>query len=153
VNSLNWSQFSESAPVLAAEGHRLLYQYGIGLGFIATVRKDGGPRLHPCCPIIAEEGLYVFILGDSPKRYDLDRDGRYALHSNPCADNDDEFYLAGTAVKIADGLKRQQLSTIAQHDVGIDEILYELLIENALHTTWLNPRQPDTEPVYAKFHC
>lgn len=35
----------------------LFYQYGIGLGFLATVRPDGGPRLHPICPIITDEGF------------------------------------------------------------------------------------------------
>lgn len=128
-----------------------MYQYGIGLGFIATVIKDGGPRVHPCCPIISEGGLYVFILGDSPKRYDLDRDRCYALHSNPCAGNDDEFYIAGLAQFIEDPVKRKQIAEIAQHDVKPTEILFELYIERALHTTWINPRQSNTQPIYRKF--
>ena len=69
---LTWQQFAAAQPKLAETGQRLLYQYGIGLGFLATVRKDGGPRLHPVCPILHTGHLYLFVLGSSPKRYDLD---------------------------------------------------------------------------------
>ena len=91
MTGLAWKDFATATPKIAAEGERLLHQFGIGLAFIATTRKDGGPRLHPCCPLIADGRLYVFVTGPSPKRFDLERDGRYALHSFPPADNDDEF--------------------------------------------------------------
>jgi hypothetical protein len=151
MKSVSWSNFEAQAPEISRQGDALIHQYGIGLGFIGTVRKDGGPRLHPCCPILHDGGLYVFILGRSPKRYDLDRDGRYALHSNPCADNDDEFYCSGTAHRIEDHVLRDAISGIAKHAVGDEEVLYELEIDRALHTTWKNPRQPDTEPIYSKW--
>ena len=131
----------------------MLYQFGIGLGFIATVRKDGGPRVHPCCPIIHDGGLYVFIMGNSPKRFDLDRNRMYALHSNPCPDKDDEFFVAGMASRVRSTELREEISNIAKHSVRDDEILYELRIERALHTTWKRPRQPDTEPVYTKWRA
>ncbi len=83
-----------SAPDLAESGRGLLYQYGIGLGSLATVRPDGGPRLHPFCPVIAEGGLFAFIV-PSPKRADLLRDGRYAIHAFPPEDVDDEFLAMG----------------------------------------------------------
>ncbi len=98
-----------------------------------------------------EDGLYVFVLGNSPKRHDLDRDGRYALHSNPPAENDDEFFISGIVKHIDDLDSRERVSNIAKHDVQNTEVLYELTIMRALHTTWINPRQPDTQPVYTKF--
>jgi hypothetical protein len=33
-----------AARMLAEAGGALLYNYGLGLGFLATVRPDGGPR-------------------------------------------------------------------------------------------------------------
>jgi hypothetical protein len=45
-----WSEFEQADPTMAAAGRKLLYQFGIGLGYLATVRKDGGPRVHPICP-------------------------------------------------------------------------------------------------------
>ena len=150
--SVRWIDFEISEPLMSKNGAALINQYGIGLGFIATVRKEGGPRVHPCCPIIHDGGIYVFIMGSSPKRFDLDRDRRFALHSNPCADSDDEFYISGYTELIEDQDQRSRLSSIAKHDVHSSEILYKLKIERALHTTWKNPRQPNTEPVYSKWH-
>src|SRR5215470_6438545 len=55
----------------------------IGLGFLATVRADGSPRVHPVCPVISAAGLHVSVVA-GPKQADLRRDGRYALHSETC---------------------------------------------------------------------
>ena len=41
-----WAALEAAAPELAAEGRRLFYQFGVGSGFLVTIRKDGGPRLH-----------------------------------------------------------------------------------------------------------
>ena len=60
------------------------------------MRADGGPRLHPICPLLTETGLYAFIV-PSPKQRDLHRDGRYAMHSSPLDDNEDAFSLTGVA--------------------------------------------------------
>src|SRR4030081_730771 len=77
-----WSEFAAAQPRLAAAIRELVHQYGPGLGYLATVRADGGPRVHPVSPVITDEGLFCFVV-DSPKRRDLERDGRYALHSFP----------------------------------------------------------------------
>ena len=53
----SWAEFEMAAPELSDEGKRLFYQFGVGLGFLATIREDGGPRLHPVCPVIAADGL------------------------------------------------------------------------------------------------
>ena len=47
-----WAAFAASAPKLAAVGSRFFYMYGVGIGFLATVRRDGGPRVHPISPRI-----------------------------------------------------------------------------------------------------
>jgi hypothetical protein len=39
------------------------------------------------------------------------------------------------------------------HNVREDEILFELLLERVLYTTWINPRQPDTRPVYHRWRA
>ena len=87
-----------------------MYQFGVGLAFLATVRSDGGPRVHPMCPLIAESGLFAFLI-PSPKRDDLLRDGRYAMHSFPADENEDAFYLTGVAEPVAAGELRRQLQT------------------------------------------
>ena len=62
-----WKELSEQRPDLADAGRNLFYQFGVGLGFLATIRRDGGPRVHPVCPFLTESGLYVFV-EPSPKR-------------------------------------------------------------------------------------
>src|SRR3954451_24386953 len=97
----SWSDFVAVEPRLPAGIRALLQQYGPGMGYLATVRAAGAPRVHPVSPVITDEGLYCFIV-DSPKRRDLDRAGRYALHSYPPEENDDEAYLSGQAVPVND---------------------------------------------------
>jgi hypothetical protein len=81
---------------LADAGRALFYQFGVGLAFLATIRPDGGPRVHPVCPYLTDDELYMFV-SPSLKRNDLHRDGRYALHSYPCPDSEDAFYVFGNA--------------------------------------------------------
>jgi hypothetical protein len=45
---LSWDEFRRLRPDPAEAGRRLLDQFGVGLGFLATVRADGGPRLLQC---------------------------------------------------------------------------------------------------------
>ena len=97
---ITWREFAAERPDLAEAGRGLLYQFGVGLAFLATTRADGAPRVHPMCPLVTEGGLYAFIV-PSPKRNDLHRDGRYAMHSFPADDNEDAFSLAGRAWRVA----------------------------------------------------
>ena len=51
-----WAEFEGAAPQLAGKGRALQYQYGPRLGYLAIVRPDGGPRVHPFCPRKADSG-------------------------------------------------------------------------------------------------
>jgi hypothetical protein len=96
---LSWEQFTAARPDLAEAGQDLLYQFGVGLAFLSTVRQDGGPRLHPICPLLVRGRLLAHLI-PSAKRDDLHRDPRYALHSFPTDENEDAFYLTGRAQQI-----------------------------------------------------
>ena len=110
---MGWQAFSVDAPELAETGRALLEQFGPGLAFLATVRADGAPRLHPVCPVLSAERLFVLITAASPKRRDLERDGRYALQTFPQPKpGSDEFYIAGTATLVEDaGTRARSLPT------------------------------------------
>jgi hypothetical protein len=98
---LSWDQFAAARPDLAEAGQDLLYQFGVGLAFLSTVRHDGGPRLHPICPLLVQGRLLAHLI-PSAKRDDLRRDPRYALHSFPTDENEDAFYVTGRAAQVAD---------------------------------------------------
>jgi hypothetical protein len=127
----SWSQFVAAEPRLAEAVRTLLQQYGPGLGYLATVRADGGPRIHPVSPVITDEGLFCFVV-DSPKRRDLERDGRYALHSYPPEDSDDEAYLSGRARPVTDRDLIDRLSTDLRAAPQVDWRLFEFSVEVAM---------------------
>jgi hypothetical protein len=139
----SWGEFAELQPVLAQLGRSMLFGHDIGLGFLATVRSDGGPRVHPTCPLITDEGLYGFIV-PGPKLNDLRRDPRYALHAEtfPPPNHDDAFYLTGEIVEHTDPTLRAALSKqfFAERNMvepwpGFDdETLIEYRIERVLLT-------------------
>jgi hypothetical protein len=126
----SWSDFVAADPSLAAGIRALLQQYGPGMAYLATVRADGAPRLHPVSPVFTDEGLYCFLV-NSPKRRDLDRDGRYALHSYPPEENDDEAYLTGRALRVRDQRVITNLADSLRASPAVDWRLYELLIDSA----------------------
>ena len=145
---LRWTEFAKQAPQLAEAGRVLLYQFGPGLAYLATVRADGGPRLHPVCVNIVEGGLYTLV-GPSPKRQDLLRDGRFALHSFSSPTVDDEFFLAGRVVHhespdLAARVRTAQQATGAT--TSNTEKLFEYHLERALYSRYKARGEPDNWP-------
>jgi hypothetical protein len=128
---------------MAEAGRKLFYflPQPLGLGILATTRPYGGPRVHPCCPLIFDGHLLAFVI-PSPKRNDLHRDGRYALHCYPPAENEDAFYVSGHAELVKDetfveAARRRYLEerewASAPDGFGNQE-LFEFFIENCLLT-------------------
>lgn len=153
---LIWEQFSAARPELADAGRGLLYQFGVGLAFLSTVRADGGPRVHPICPVLVSGRLLAHII-PSAKRDDLHRDPRFALHSFPTPDDEDAFYLTGRALPVADpdlaaegaALFLAERGIEAEPDGFADGEFFEFLVGRCLltrttgqgdwhpqHTTW-----------------
>jgi hypothetical protein len=147
---MSWSDFRDREPELARQGVELLYQYGVGLAFLGTVRGDGGPRLHPMCPLVTDTGLYAFIV-PSPKQRDLHRDGRYAMHSFPAEDNEDAFYLSGAAWQVTDAQIRDRLArqfaderaTFGAPPPGAEQHLFEFGVQATMLTRTTGHGDPD----------
>jgi hypothetical protein len=149
-----WAEFAAAAPGMAEAGLRLLYQEdGTGFGYLATVAADGGPRVHPVCPHVAAGALWVFAGAPSPKRRDLLRSGRYALHSPPCQTRpvDDEFYVAGRAAPCTDADLIARVRAGLPFNSEDDDQPFVLDIERALLATYA-PR-PSWPPQYTKWRA
>ena len=127
----SWSDFAADEPRLAGAVRALMQQYGPGLAYLATVRPDGGPRVHPVSPVFTDQGLFCFVV-DSPKRRDLERDGRYALHSFPPEDSDDEAYVAGRALPIVDPELMAAIAGSLRAAPQVDWRLFALSVEVAM---------------------
>jgi hypothetical protein len=156
---VRWQELRAERPDLAEAGASLLYQFGVGLAFLATVRPDGGPRLHPMCPLLHDDDLYAFIV-PSPKRRDLERDGRYAMHSFPTDDNEDAFMISGTALVVDDPELRtaladrflQERSTLPLRAEDLnDQLLFTFDIDTCLLTR--TSGHGDPEPRHTVWHA
>jgi hypothetical protein len=138
-----WAQFAEAEPVMAALGLRLLEKYH--LAYLATVRADGAPRVHPVSPFIIDGRLIVATPRGSPKAADQLRDGRYVLHLLP-GDDDDEFRVRGRTRAITDEADRQRVRDAGPHFVKPEDYYFEYDIESAAAARWVNVGQPGTYP-------
>jgi hypothetical protein len=115
--------------------------------YLATIRKDGSPRLHPVRPIVNDERLFIFVGSTSPKQYDLTRDGRYVLHgaiTNPDGGPWEfyEFYVEGRGVRIEDPAIRRQAIAATAYPRDETFILFELSVESAFSTVYGAEGQP-----------
>ena len=135
MTSVDWKEFEASAPELAQFGKERLHGH---VSYLATVRKNNLPRLHPVTPIIGEGHLYLFMEPTSPKGRDLERGSAYSLHSS-VADNfgsNGEFQLTGYAVRVKDATARKQAASLADYALETRYILFELGVTEVLSTIY-----------------
>jgi hypothetical protein len=131
-----WAELARQAPDLAAAGESLFRAFTIG--YLATLRADGSPRIHPVTITLHDGGLFAFPIAGSAKAADLARDPRYALHSFPRAWSDEgwddeELTISGRALLVKDVARRAAVVAAHNDSVGADDPLYELLIERVFH--------------------
>ena len=131
---MNWSDFANAAPELAAYGAERLNGR---VAYLATTRKDGAPRVHPVTPIIGQGHFFLFMEPTSPKGKDLQRDGRYQIH---CAMSDStgesgEFWCAGRS-KLMDDETSRALAAQIGYQPKPHYILFELDVERAQSTVY-----------------
>lgn len=97
-----WSAFAHEAPELASSVKARFE--ATGLAFMATLRRDGSPRLSGIEPLIDLGEVWLGMMDGSRKTADLERDPRLALHAasvdKDVADGDAK--LAGAAVAATD---------------------------------------------------
>jgi hypothetical protein len=130
-----WEAFAAADPELAAFGAE---RFGNGVAYLATVRRDGSPRVHPVTPIIGGGHLFVFMEPTSPKGYDLRRDGRYMLHSAAAdtAGSSGEFCVSGRATLVEDAAGRTAAARAASYAPADRFILFELEVDGAMSTLY-----------------
>jgi hypothetical protein len=75
----SWSEFEQEAPELAARVRERLDAFKHKT--IATLRRDGAPRISGTEVQFAEGELWIGSMWQAMKARDLQRDPRFALHS------------------------------------------------------------------------
>jgi hypothetical protein len=137
-----WAQFAGAAPEMAAAGRALWERHG--LMFLATVRADLSPRVHPVVPVLVDDRVFVAVPDRSPKWRDLHRERRCVLHGLP-GERDDELVLRCRAWEAPHALTGMRAA--AGHRIHDDDHLFELSIEQADLGWWAHVGRPETYPV------
>ncbi|MGW4684301.1 pyridoxamine 5'-phosphate oxidase family protein [Streptomyces sp. NPDC004244] len=99
----NWAAFEKQEPELAATVRARFAQYPHHV--LGTLRKDGSPRLTGLNVDIRGGELWLGMMQGSMKARDLQRDPRFALHSNPGegeAMPDGDVRISGHAIEQLD---------------------------------------------------
>jgi hypothetical protein len=142
---MTWGEFASEAPTLAAAGEELFGAFT--LAFVATIRADGWPRVHPMTITVYDGGLYVFPVHSTPKAQDFERDGRYALHAFPHLPDrtldsyvDDEFTCAGRGVRVEERALRDAIIAVHNDNVAAEDSLFRLDLDRAHHKTRVRGR-------------
>ena len=102
---LTWNEFAALQPDMADFGLKRLEHHAM---YLATVRKNGHPRVHPITPFVASGHLFAFMEPNSPKGRDLQRNGLYAMHSLVTDMNgtNGEFTITGRATQVSEPIMR-----------------------------------------------
>lgn len=127
---ISWSEFAAIEPELAAFGRDRLAERP---AYLATVRPDGYPRVHPVTPVIGHAGLFLFMEPTSPKGPDLRDRAVYSLH-NGVPDNSGtggEFHLSGHGREITEPAIRAAAIEACSYEPAERYVLFELLIAQA----------------------
>jgi hypothetical protein len=128
----SWAKFEAEAPELAARVRERLEAHGHKT--IATLRRDGSPRISGTEAVFEGEDLWIGSMQDALKARDLQRDPRYALHS---ASEDPDVWtgdakVAGVAEEVSspDGdSHRFRLDILEASTVSLSEDRKALVIE------------------------
>ncbi len=94
---MHWSDIERTQPRLAKLARNRLIEPGVVL--VASIRRDGTPRLSPVEPLIMEGDLWLSMMWHSAKAQDLLRDPRILVHNiiTGRSGADGEFKIRGTA--------------------------------------------------------
>ncbi len=94
---MKWSELQQRQPKLVDVGRQRLLDPGVVL--VATIRRDGTPRLSPVEPFVMDGDLWLSMLWQSTKAADLIRDPRVLVHGVVTSRDgrDGEFKLRGQA--------------------------------------------------------
>lgn len=120
-----WEDFAAEAPEIAGLAERRLA--ATGLMMLATLRRDGFPRISPIEPVLAGDRLalhdgrlWLAMMDGSTKSRDLQRDGRLALHTATADKNvsEGDVKMWGTATQVTDHATLTRFSDDIYASVG-----------------------------------
>jgi hypothetical protein len=134
---------ADAAPDLAAFGAGRLHDQ---VAYLATLKTDGAPRLHPVRPVISGGRLFVFTEPTSPKVRDMEGDGRFMLHSTATGDSPwdlREFAVEGRAHRVDDPGSRAMADAGSAFPRDAHLVLFELDVTAGSSTVYGADGRPE----------
>jgi hypothetical protein len=116
----SWDDVKTAAPDLAK---RVQDRFeATGLALVATLRRDGSPRISGIEPFFGFGELWLGMMPRSLKAKDLQRDGRLALHAATVDKNvaDGDAKVAGVAAEVTDTNQRATFARGFAEATGYD---------------------------------
>jgi uncharacterized pyridoxamine 5'-phosphate oxidase family protein len=134
---MSWQKLESQAPEIAEFGKT---RFQSKVAYLATIRKDGSPRVYPFTPIVGDGHFFVFMEPTSPKGHDLRRDGRFAVHCSvtDMSGQSGEFIVTGRAKFIEDPELRALAVKNSPYQPAERYVLFEFYIESAMMTEYKN---------------
>lgn len=138
---MTWKTFETQSPKLTEFAKARLHNK---VAYLATIRKDGSPRVHPFTPIIGEGHFFVFMEPTSPKGHDLRRDPRFAVHCSvsDTSGESGEVIVTGKAVFIEDANMRIVAVNVSPYKPAERYILFEFHPEAVTTTEYPDGGSP-----------
>ncbi|MGW3622360.1 pyridoxamine 5'-phosphate oxidase family protein [Streptomyces sp. NPDC000880] len=103
MTSSTWADFQAAEPAFAESVQKRFQQYKHHV--LATLRKDGSPRVTGLEVDFRFGELWLGMMPYSRKAQDLQRDPRFAIHTNPGSDDSmdgGDVRIGGRAVEVTD---------------------------------------------------
>ena len=129
---MSWSELLAAEPDFAA-GVRARLDAHVHKT-IATVRRDGSPRISGIETFWAAGELWIGSMANAVKARDLQRDPRFALHSGSGGSSDwhGDCKLSGVAAELTDPDRRLELfRTRGEDPPSPDSHLFQIVIREA----------------------
>jgi Pyridoxamine 5'-phosphate oxidase len=136
---MSWQNLEVSAPEIARLGKERLDQARVAL--LATLRKDGWPRISPVEPSLSQGHILFGAMSWSLKAHDLLRDPRCVLHTAITGPDsgEGELKLYGFAIE-ADKHVRDSCQGWWAERPSSDAIVFGLEVEQAAFVSWNTER-------------
>ena len=139
TDAVDWATFRDQAPDLACDVAPLLSRTAHHV--LATLRRDGSPRVSGTEVQFVGAELVAGCMPGSAKAGDIERDGRFALHTNPGEPTMEggDAKLAGvaelhTSGALLDALLAQLRDATDRPDAPADAALLRLHLTQVTHT-------------------
>jgi hypothetical protein len=133
---MTWRDLELAAPEIAQPGKVRLEEARVAL--LATLRRDGSPRISPVEPYFAEGHLLFGAMAWTLKVRDLERDARCTLHSAITGPNEreGELKLYGRAIEAGDAVRAACADGWWTDQSPGSARVFSLSIEEAAFVTW-----------------